>query len=227
MFIKKILQTVERINSELTFKNEDKPVFDFLANHQNKNLKYLEAGFGLARFLDVISKKFGLVISGIEINSDLVRMAKSNGYDVVEGNILAMPFSDSIFDIVHCSHVIEHFKYPEIIQVLDELFRVVKKGGYVILRSPLMNQNFFDDIDHVRPYPPESIMNYFNNPQQQIVGGYKIKEISRWYRTENCKVILTNKYLNIVVNLFFSVAWILFRFPHSKKNGYVLILQKV
>ena len=84
--------------------------------------------------------------------------------------------------IVHCSHLIEHFKYPEVAQVIDELLRVTKIGGICIIRSPLMWEYFYCDLDHVRPYPPEAIISYFNNDQQQRKGQSKIQVLNIWYR---------------------------------------------
>jgi len=45
-----------------------------------------------------------------------------------------IPFKDNIFDIVVCSHVIEHTEYP--MKILSEARRIVKSEGYVLIEAP-------------------------------------------------------------------------------------------
>ena len=137
-----------------------------------------------------------------------------------------MPFSDNSFDIMHCSHVIEHFGYPAITQALDELFRVAKINGYVIIRSPFMHPGFYNDIDHVRPYPPKTIMQYFNHKQQQKTSAQKIKIISEFHRPEPYEI---NSNFKIItrVNYLLKLIWSKFGWPRGISSGYAAIFQKL
>lgn len=79
------------------------------------------------------------------INLDLIGNKRVN----VRGNALALPFDVNSIDEVHCAHLLEHLrrdKYPE---VLREMHRVVKPGGYVYVEVPdlrgtidLLHQSF-------------------------------------------------------------------------------------
>lgn len=212
------------------YNHEDQEVIKFFNTlDKNKNYKYLEVGSGLGRFPLKIKNNYNNInVECLEINPDLAAITSKNGLPTTIGNVVILPYLDESFEIVHCSHVIEHFKYPEITQVLDELVRVTKVSGYIIIRGPLWHPDFYLDIDHVRPYPPETILNYFNNQQQQKVGKGNVKIINCWYRRQNYKIFnIGISKIKYFINAFFAVLWVYFRFPFSKKNGYVLILQKI
>lgn len=54
----------------------------------------------------------------------------------VWGNALALPFGDQSFDTVFSSQVLEHV--PDPAQMIAEIGRVLKPGGYLILTAPLL-----------------------------------------------------------------------------------------
>lgn len=54
--------------------------------------------------------------------------------DVV-GDVLNMPFREGSFDAAVCTQVIEHV--PDPLRLLQELRRVVRPGGFILLSSPL------------------------------------------------------------------------------------------
>lgn len=229
-FFNSFLKKQKQYFVDKTNKNEDKTVLKFLESLcKSKKFKYLEVGSGRGRFPLKITTMFeNIDIECFEINQDLAKITSENGLATSIGDAINLPYKSESFDILHCSHVVEHFKYPEITQLLDQLFRVTKQFGYVIIRSPLLHPGFYLDIDHVRPYPPETILNYFKNTQQQKVGQANVKMIKCWYRRENCKIYnIESAGWKYLINAFLAFSWSLLGIPFSKKNGYVLILQKL
>lgn len=223
--------------------NEDCPVIDFLNNLSSTDkYAYIEIGSGLCRFPIKIHKLFhNLDITCYEINAESAKIAQANGFNTIIGSILENRLPDESFNIVHCSHIIEHFKYPDVIRFIDEMFRITKVGGYLIIRSPLMWQHFYDDIDHIRPYPPESILNYLYNPQQQVVGQNKVSVNTIWYRTRPIEHPYMNELSPFNQLKFFKEPynrwihfwnkrllkmWNKYRWPSTNPNGYVMILKK-
>ena len=224
--------------------NEDSSIIDLLEGlDSTKIYTFLEVGSGLCRFVKKIHQLFpNITITCVEVNKDMAQLAKDEGCVVYNNSFLENNLESDCYDIVHCSHMIEHFAYPEIRLVIDELFRVTKKNGYLIIRSPLMWEHFFDDLDHVRPYPPQSIMNYLYNPQQQTVGKNKVDLVRVWYRT--CPIehnpidrssrlycitplrVLYNKLILPRRNSRSEKLWNKYRWPATKPNGYVMILRK-
>lgn len=227
MFWKSIKKTIEDRYYRESTKNEDGPILNFFSSlPKDKKYDLLEVGSGLGRFAELIKNNFNesIDITCLEINKDLAEKTTKIGIKTINKNFLNNELPDEKFDLVHCSHVVEHMPYPDIKNFLDELVRVAKNGGYVIIRSPLMHKGFYKNIDHVRPYPPNSIMDYFTNSLQQETGKYKIKNQFLWLRKEPLNLNIPGlRFLNLLLKL----VWIYFKFPHAHADGYVLILKKV
>jgi predicted SAM-dependent methyltransferase len=85
----------------------------------------------------------------------------------VKADICDLPFDDNSYDIIFCNHVLEHI--PDDTKAMQELFRVLKKGGMAILQIPqdlkrevtfaddsIIDQKeraeIFGQYDHVRIY---------------------------------------------------------------------------
>lgn len=216
-------------SSKYMYRFEDKMVRHFLKkqNTSNENIEYLEVGSGLGNFVSIVKKEFDFNVYAVEINSELADRTSQMGISTFNVNFVDNQFADESFHIVHCSHVIEHIPYPAIVDFLDEMFRITKKGGYVIIRSPLMSYNFFSDIDHIRPYPPKCILNYYSNPQQQRTGGYKI--IAEKIKIRRAPFAINSYSYAPVwrsINLFFKILKTLFGLPFAEANGYVAIFKK-
>ncbi len=103
---------------------------------QGGNLLDVGCGYGfLFQRLKLRGAKYdGLY--GTEISPSL---AKSTKLNVPESEVLVsraedLPFTDNVFDNVVCSEVIEHVSDPY--AVIQELSRVTKIGGKVILTTP-------------------------------------------------------------------------------------------
>jgi ubiquinone/menaquinone biosynthesis C-methylase UbiE len=56
--------------------------------------------------------------------------------EYILGDIFAMPFQDSRFDVVWNAGVVEHFKFDDQVLALKEFARVTKRGGLVITFNP-------------------------------------------------------------------------------------------
>ncbi|OBX21415.1 MULTISPECIES: class I SAM-dependent methyltransferase [Bizionia] len=85
----------------------------------------------------------------------------------VKADICNLPFEDNSYDIILCNHVLEHI--PDDTKAMQELYRVMKPGGYGIFQIPqdLNRDSTFEDdsitdkkeraaifgqYDHVRIY---------------------------------------------------------------------------
>lgn len=222
--------------------SEDRKVLDFMSTASFNS--YLEAGAGKGRFIGQVLENWPNVsVTAVDINPKFGDNLAMMSAHAVTADIRYLPFNDNTFDVTQCSHVIEHFAYADACNVLDELLRVTAQGGYIIIRTPLMNPHFYDDMDHVRPYPPAAIMSYFQpDLQTQANSVYRVRVISIWlrysrlrlrnYRSRQLQSTLTRDripcwvvgWLNKALNLAFNH----FRFPRtSYPTGYTMILQKV
>jgi SAM-dependent methyltransferase len=78
----------------------------------------------------------------------LVERYRERGYDVIgidsayesqhvkKADILALPFDDEIFDILFCLDVLEHVELLDQAKALDEMRRVLKSDGTLLMSVP-------------------------------------------------------------------------------------------
>lgn len=121
-------------------------------------------------------------VIGIELSKIAVQKARKMGLDARIGNAYKLPFKNSIFDVVHCSHLIEHVLNVD--RALKEMRRVLKHGGRLIVSTP--NFCSFKDrilvlFGHLPVYAlhPDHVR-FFNLSRLKkhlIKNGFKIKSI--------------------------------------------------
>ena len=93
----------------------------------DKQINFIDIGCGLGGDLDFVKKHFQFNISAIDINPNLVQINIKKGYDAKIGKVTDLSiFKNDSFDIVYCSHVIEHLGYPDITKAIKELYRITK-----------------------------------------------------------------------------------------------------
>lgn len=91
-----------------------------------------------------------------------------NPHVMVKMDITDIQYPDETFDVIYCSHVLEHV--PDDRKALREFFRVLKSDGWAILLVPVTAEKTFEDPsitdpverlnafgqeDHVRRYGPD------------------------------------------------------------------------
>ncbi|WP_435414484.1 class I SAM-dependent methyltransferase [Polaribacter aestuariivivens] len=127
-------------------------------------------------FLDIFRKQKNLDYITSDLESPIAD---------VKADICNLPFQENSFDVVFCNHVLEHI--PNDTKAIQELYRVMKKGGFGIFQIPqdLSREKTFEDdsitdrkertkifgqYDHVRVYGRD----YFDKLRSI---GFKVDEI--------------------------------------------------
>lgn len=117
-----------------------------------RDSRILEIGFGNGGFLS-FCRKNGYNTVGTEINLDLLKIARHDGYDVhTEAHLEDAEFSS--FDFIFAFDVIEHIDQDQTVDFLASCRRVLRPGGLAIFRfpngdSPMAMPNFNADVTHV------------------------------------------------------------------------------
>ncbi|CAM1348586.1 class I SAM-dependent methyltransferase [Tenacibaculum insulae] len=141
----------------------------------NKKLKVLHIAPEQC-FLDIFRKQKNLDYITSDLESPIAD---------VKADICDLPFKDNEFDVVFCNHVLEHI--PNDTKAMQELYRVLKPGGFGIFQIPqdLSRETTFEDdsitdrkeraeifgqYDHVRVYGRD----YFNKLRSI---GFKVDEV--------------------------------------------------
>jgi len=100
-----------------------------------KNTIGLEVGCGNGKNI-VYSNNLNknIKIKGIDICDKFVEICKSKDLDVIQGDMLRLPYDNYSFDFVYSIAVLHHLNTEELrIKALEEMFRVCKKDGIIFV----------------------------------------------------------------------------------------------
>jgi SAM-dependent methyltransferase len=91
----------------------------------------IEVGCGTGQTLNMQCDTFGM-----DISLPALELAKENCNHPIRGDIFHIPFKDETFDLVYNSGVIEHFQEPYNHVAVNEMLRITKSGGWLIVIVP-------------------------------------------------------------------------------------------
>jgi ubiquinone/menaquinone biosynthesis C-methylase UbiE len=120
-----------------------------------KAYSIVDFGCGDGVQLKVISKSNSAVnfdLSGIDLSAEALSISKlrhPHGF-FCEASVYETPFAENLFDLTISCDVIEHVQDPN--RMIDEMSRVTKVGGHIIVGTPLKYTEYPLDSMHVREY---------------------------------------------------------------------------
>jgi ubiquinone/menaquinone biosynthesis C-methylase UbiE len=140
-----------------------------IENHIAKKSKFLDVGCGAGYSLMKASEDLDCKAVGIDPDPGahgVGRFVKElvNQIEIKQGFAENLPFADNSFDVVYSSHVLEHVN--DEVKALDEMKRVLKKDGVLVIGMPTSNMaflNYFSQFiftTHIKIY--EFIRNIFS-----------------------------------------------------------------
>jgi len=95
---------------------------------KTKRELFLDLGCGTGNILKFGGKYFRKAI-GIDVSFNMLKQAKKNDLEVVQGDILFLPFKSSLFDVISIFSVLHHiYEYG---LVFSQISRIMKTGGYL------------------------------------------------------------------------------------------------
>ncbi len=97
----------------------------------------LDNGCGPGEFLSFISKKKDVALAGVDISPQMMRIAGEKlgeQADIRLGDSEELPWEDNSFDVVVCINAFHHYPNPQ--KALNEMHRVLKQEGLLILADP-------------------------------------------------------------------------------------------
>lgn len=119
---------------QLVRRVEGEAVFGLLGNVQGEHI--LDAGCGTGVFTtDIVAA--GAKIAGLDISHPMLtaaaRKMPREGFSAVEGDMRRLPFKDNVFAKSVSITALEFIQDTR--AAMDELFRVTKPGGYVLVAT--------------------------------------------------------------------------------------------
>ncbi|MBU2633701.1 MAG: methyltransferase domain-containing protein [Nanoarchaeota archaeon] len=147
-------------------------IMNFLDNKKN----ILDLGCGGSKIIQDLKYAIGL-----DLAMNKLRFIKQKKQLLIRGDATNLPFKSSSFKTIICSEIIEHIKDGN--KLLDEICRVLKKDGILILGTPDYNKItwnilekthnlFFKDLGHVhiRKYTFNSLNKLLKEKGFKIIG---------------------------------------------------------
>jgi len=175
-----------------------------LSNISKKANAILDIGCGEGITLEKLCRFYpNKDIRGIEIDRERVAICKRHGLMVIEGNLLELNTPSETIDCCILSEVIEHFQYQDAIFIFKEMYRILRKGGRLIVVFPndfifkvgriatFMFKEAFYNTGHLWQWTPCSMKSKLKNLGFGII---KIRSIPflAWPVSLHC-IIVANK----------------------------------
>jgi len=145
--------------------------------HELKRLpistRVLDAGCGTGGLLDLLQKSFN--VAGFDSSPEGIwetRQRTGLQESVAFGSIESIPFQDNYFAAVTCIDVIYHASVMDERRALQEMHRVLKPGGYLVLQVPAFEclRGGHDEVVHVRKrYRADEVRSLLNESGFKVV----------------------------------------------------------
>ena len=120
------------------YSSSEKHLEIFFSDKEIKDKKILDAGCGTGIFSVIFANKGAARVLGTDISQGSLETAGSlkkkfnlQNVEFSEEDMLQLPFEDNTFDIVWAWGTVHHTSNP--FKAIDELTRVLKKGGSILL----------------------------------------------------------------------------------------------
>tara|TARA_B100001989_G_scaffold211562_1_gene161004 strand:+ start:1624 stop:2367 length:744 start_codon:yes stop_codon:yes gene_type:complete len=137
-----------------------------------KGLNILDIGSGLCNYypenvIESRNKYFAC-----DLSDDLKEFLKKRGIKFIQGDMVKdnLALKENSFDIIICSHVIEHIEEPS--NILFEINKLLKISGILFLKTPdikVVKWNFFNDFTHIKPYTKNSLKEQVESDTIQVI----------------------------------------------------------
>lgn len=131
-----------------------------------KTDKVLEMGCGVGVQTKYIKDYSGCDLTGVDISTTCLEIAKKKGLNVKYGNALNLDFKDNTFDVCICCGIAHHTSNPY--KVFQEAIRVTKKGGTIFL-GVYNKHNFYYPVYNIFHWPCVGLRKIFGEKFLKIL----------------------------------------------------------
>lgn len=99
-----------------------------------KDSSILDIAGGYGEFSRYLMDRGYTNVTMLEMKSECIEYAKSSGVDVIEGNLLEIPIKGDKYNLVICSHNLEHF--IDIDKAILKMKEMIHDSGYIYIEVP-------------------------------------------------------------------------------------------
>ncbi|SDL16658.1 Methyltransferase domain-containing protein [Maridesulfovibrio ferrireducens] len=196
----------------------------------DREMSILEVGCGRGGKTDFLKSQGFKNILGVEKNIYQVEECNKRGLNVVSLEDFDAEYSETKFDFLVLSHIIEHFKFEDLISFVDGYLKYLKPGGLILIATPMLHPHFWLDLDHEKPYYPQGIKNFYSGSSEQVgfSSEYELKLKDIRFRKSPFKVkndrnllLKKNDLPMLLVNLFCAALFKFSFYVLGYKTGWV------
>ncbi|MHA3771962.1 class I SAM-dependent methyltransferase [Verrucomicrobiota bacterium sgz303538] len=98
-----------------------------------KDVRFLDVGCSTGRILQ-LARTMGFDAVGLDYSQWAADHCAKLGFETRYGSLIGQWSEAEQFDVIHCSHTIEHV--PDPLAYLAEMHRLVKRGGHIMIACP-------------------------------------------------------------------------------------------
>lgn len=213
------------------------PYFEIAAQHlpEDKGAVIADIGSGkglFAEHLKLRDKYKNIYL--LDTNDSTIKYLEDLGYknSIQYTAPSKLPFKDNSLDFIHTSHMIEHLSPNELYIFLSEVNRTLKKDGILVISTPMLWNNFYDDLTHIKPYHPESLIHYLcynpkNRTKENLKNKYSILNITyRYTKIEENQLGSENKLIDFIILIYSMLVKKVMKIHRYKKNAYTIVFKK-
>lgn len=132
---------------------------------QNKDsISILDVGCGWGGLIKVLQQDGYTSSTGFDISKEQIDTARSLGVkNVIDQSIeqFCLNAKDESFDYILLFDILEHFPADKGIDLMNQIYRLLKPGGKIIIQVPngnsLISINYYGDITHYKAFTPTSL----------------------------------------------------------------------
>ena len=141
-------------------------------SYSAKGLNILDIGSGLCNYYPENALESKNKYFACDLSDDLKEFLKKRGIKFIQGDMVKdnLILKENSFDIIICSHVIEHIEEPS--NMLFEINKLLKISGILFLKTPdikVVKWNFFNDFTHKKPYTKNSLKEQVESDEMQVI----------------------------------------------------------
>ena len=208
------------------------PFFAIARKYCREDFKVLDIGAGRGDFARALPACEVFLLDG---NAETVKKLREEFSHVFLHKVPnPFPFERGTFDLIHCSHMVEHLYPEQVYTLMKEVDRTLAVGGYFVVSAPLLWRGFYADLSHVRPYPPTVFRSYLcvggggSRTRPIVSSDFRVVELRHRYRRERLAywdISYSRSWARLL--LLRITKWL--RSMHLSSysaTGYTLVLQK-
>ena len=165
---------------------------------ESKDAKILEIGTGFGHLIRFLTEQRYTRVSALDMSPGLLDGVKVRYADKLEKAILAdareyLPTMPDSYDLIIMMDVIEHMPLSDAKELLLAVYKALKVGGKVIMRTPNMGNimgqySFYQDITHDYCYTDWSMIHLLELCDFSQVDTYQVREFASSKRKRYAKI---------------------------------------